>query len=71
MAPPLLSFAGAAAATSVQALLLGVEVHKSSRYSINRAYEHKFRALRWGRTAVYAVLVLCQVGTIGQPPGVC
>jgi hypothetical protein len=59
--PRLLSFAGTAAATALQSLLLCLEVSKSNKLPYNSTYEHKFRALKYGRTLVYVLLAACQV----------
>lgn len=58
----MLSFAGTALVSAAQVLLLLLEVSKRSRTQYNVTYEHKFRALRYARTLVYAVLAACQVG---------
>lgn len=62
----LLNFAGTAAAGTTQVLLLVIELKRSSRVQYNRAYEHKFRALRWARTLTYAALCVCQVRMISR-----
>lgn len=56
-----LSFAGPAAAAILQTFLLLFEFRRSARVQYNRAYEQKFRALRWARTLTYAALCVCQV----------
>jgi hypothetical protein len=57
----LLSFVGTAAATALQICLLLLQLSRSSRAQYNEGYEYKFRALKYGRTAIYALLSACQV----------